>query len=386
MSRSEATNPLLGRRRFVTGSLTFGAGIGLLAPVTKASSSTSAVECQASAADSLILYLDLLRNVQSQAFTDAAAKIIPATTNCYITLDSLYEKVLLLQKELRPTRAQGQIQEMQRAVEMGKAQMDAIRTSFAHSRGASALLGQTLDFVRGQVSQAAQDMLPAGKITLSPKAKKLLEEVMVIVSKSHDVPQQTQRAVDVHQQRVNEIATLTNAIRDDLFAASEAAADADFSSSPAEAQRAKLTAAQKIEAACTKLEQLKPKQAEESRTDIVRNLSAADLLIKILRGTEKSVGNLNASIRRKDQAQVVNASFVTSAPGMASNYSRVQAALDLNCPRGTPFRTLHCLGLILGALAYPDPKMRIPLISGVLVLFPCASGNRARLASDLANI
>src|SRR5207302_4951571 len=112
-----------------------------------------------------------------------------------------------------------------------------------------------------------------------------------------------------------------------------------------------------------------------------------DLLMSVLKGTKESLGMLNASLPRTNETQsarLVPASF-TPSPGMPDNrYSRVQQALESHCPRGTTFRTLHCLALILGPLAFPNAATRIPLIAGVLVLFPCPNGDRYSLATTLA--
>src|ERR1051325_3142384 len=145
---SPSVESSVGRRSFLTRSVIFGAGVGLLASTESASAATAALECQASAADSLVMYIDLLRNVQSEAFVEAATIIDTAATSCYQTLDTLYEKVKLLQTELRRTKAQSKVQEVRNALEVGRAHRAAARASFAPSRGASAALGKTLVFVR----------------------------------------------------------------------------------------------------------------------------------------------------------------------------------------------------------------------------------------------
>lgn len=377
-------NSQVGRRLFINRSLTLGLGAGLALYAPTANAATPAVECEPSAADSLLLYIDLLGRVQSEAFSGAATLIGTAAKSCYTTLDALYEKVRLLETELRGTRDRAHARQMREAVEIGKAQVEVVRTTLADSRNASVVLGSTLSLIGEQVNRNAKDLLPRGRITLSAKAKSLLEEVMILVRDFHAVPEETKKATDDHQQRVTEISNLTNKIRDLLFAASSEAADADLATQASVSQGAKTKADQLIDEACANLELLRPKPADPSASTTATGLKSVDILIAVLKGTKQSLGAQSAALRGQGQPQIVPASFDASPSVPASIYSQVQQALETHCPRGTTFRTLHCAALLLGPLAYRDRATRIPLIAGVLVLFKCA--NRGALASALADI
>jgi len=374
----------LDRRRFLSSSVIsgVGAGVGLAlhAPATSAASST--LECEPSASDSLLLYMDLLGKVQSEAFSAAATLITGAARNCYTTLDLLYEKVELLAGELQGRRLRAHVEQMRDAVSLGKAQVQLIRTSPTNVQKTWPAVAASLSLVGSQVNRTAQDLLPPGKITLTPKARQLLAEIMTLVRDFQSVPADTKKAADEHQNRVNEISKLTNEIRDLLFAASSDAADADLTGQASIAQEAKARATRNIDDACAKLEQLRVPADKARRNE----LSSVDLLVKVLQGTKQSLGAQNARLQQTGQAQFVPASFNASAAVSNSIYSRVQQALNENCPRGTPLRTLQCASLILGPRAYSDLTTRIPLIAGVLVLLRCASGDKANLARALAQI
>ena len=379
----------IGRRLFLTRSVAFGVGTGLVLSAPGANAATFDSECEASASDSLILYLDLLVKVQSEAFSGAARIISGAARDCYATLDALYKKVEALEAELSNSHGKAQVQQMRQAIEIGKAHVAVLKASFAHSRNPSVGLATALTLIGNQVTQNAQEMLPPGKITLTPKAKKLLEEVMGLVRDFHEVPKNTQQADDAYQARVTEISTLTNKVRDLLFAASSSAADADLSKSSAAAQEAKARAAKQIDDACANLELLGSKPGAARLGDNAGRPTAVDLMVKLLQGTKKMLGAMNASLRDgsgQKSMRMVSARFAASESVPESNYSRVQRALNSHCPWGTPFKTLHCLCLILGALAYTDPDTRLPLIAGVLVFFPCGDGDKGGLAQALAQI
>ena len=128
------------------------------------------------------------------------------------------------------------------------------------------------------------------------------------------------------------------------------------------------------------LEQLRVPPDRKKRGE----MSPVDLLVKVLQGTKQSLGAQNARYQRDGQAQFLPANFTSPVPD--SMYSRVQQVLNQFCPRGTPLRTLQCASLILGPRAYPDVNTRIPLIAGVLVLFRCATGDKASLARALAQL
>jgi hypothetical protein len=376
------TESQLGRRRFLRRSVVSGLGAGLVLNAPGTSAASVPAECEPSASDSLLLYIDLLGRIQSEAFSAAAGAITSAAKDCYGTLDSLYLKIELLMVELKGRRVRAHAEQMRNAVQFGKAQIELIRTLPANGQKTWAALGATIAVVGTQVDRGAQDLLPSGRIVLTPKAKELLEEIMILVRDFRAVPESTKRATDAHQDRVNEISRLTNEIRDLLFAASSDAADADLSANPALAQQAKLRAAKNIDDACTKLEQLRVPANTARRSE----LTSVDLLVKVLQGTKPSVGALSAQLRRDGQMQFVPTSFGASAAVPDSMYSRVQQVLNAHCPYGTPWRTLHCASLILGPRAYADVNTRIPLIAGVLVLFRCSGGDKAALARALARL
>lgn len=369
-----------GRRRFLGRSIISGLGAGLFLHTPTASAATASPECDASASDSLILYIDLLGRVQSEAFSAAATPITIAAKDCSTTLDTLYEKVELLAVELRGRRVRAHADQMRQAVEFGKAQIRLFKTAQASADKSWAVLAATLNLVQSQVNRNAQELLPPGKITLTPKAKELLQDIMSLVRDFRSVPESTRTAADEHQNRVNEISKLSNDIRDLLFAASADAADADLSGDPGLAQQAKARAARNIDEACAKLEQLRVPANRAARSES----TSVDLLVKVLQGTKQSLGAQNARYRRDSGAQFIPASFSSAVPD--SMYSRVQQVLNQHCPRGTPLRTLQCASLILGPRAYPDLNTRIPLIAGVLVLFRCATGDKASLARELAQL
>lgn len=405
----------LGRRSFLSRSMAMGIVAGLGTGATRQEDMVFATlpdaECKPSPADSLLLYLDLLIKVQSNAFYDASKGIIIASKNCSDTLKKIQDQVKVLQTEVQNAHTKAQTQQMRQALDFGRAQAQLIKTSLNAPQDGQRLVASALVLVSDHISQAAQDLLPAGEITLSAKAKDALAELIRLVRDFEQVPEETRRAQEEYQDRVNEIRTTIDQIRNDLFAASAKANDAETADSESAAQEARNSAASTLDQAICKLKNFGSKPADKLPCDtptpepippsgVAKTppaLPAApsvatpiDLMIAVLEGTKRIIQNpqlISRIIRGgEDNPRFIQASFGGSHGAPLSIYSRVQAAINRECPKGTPLRTFWCIDLILGPLAYPDKQTRIPLIAGVLLLFPCWVGNKTNLAAALAEI
>ena len=395
---------LIARRSFISRTMAVGmvAGIGSFSPMVAlgASAAMEDVECKPSLADSLLLYLDLLIKVQSDAFTEASKGIITASTNCYETLKKIQDQVKVLQTEIQNGHTQTQTQQLRQITEIGKAQAELVKVSFNSGPSGQLALTSALTMISDHMRSTSQDLLPPGDITLTAKAKEALAELFRLVRDFGQVSEETRRAQVEYQHRLDAIRTNISAIRDALFAASAKVSEAEAAVAPNAAQAARDSAASSIDEAICILEVVRSSPGTvaqcnplpPSATTSAFQPSAAtptDLMIAVLQGTKRMIQNpqlLSLIIGGADnRTGFVPAVFNSAATPAASIYSRVRAAINNTCPQGTWLRTLWCIDLILGPLAFPK-NTRIPLIAGVLVIFPCWTGSKSDLASRLADI
>jgi hypothetical protein len=391
----EPTNPETldknhGRRSFLAHSVAFGIGTSLTTKGIGASSMET-IECKPSAADALILYLDLLIQVQAVAFLDASRGLISATKNCSTTLDDLYRKVDLLETEMRAhPRSAAKTEHLRHVVGWGKGQANFLKAA-ANLPPDGALPVAAMVTVGQQIYRAAQDLKASADITLSRKAQELLEDIMKTVKDFREVPDETERAAEEYQLKLTEIRKAIAAIRNDLFAASMSAADAEMADSDEKRKAAKTETLNKLDSVIGRLQTLKAGSSQPHLNTLTQDsVPATDLLIAMIQGTKQVIEN-PAIVQLADkpprgQVRFLTASLGSSGSMPVSLFSRVQQAIENHCPRGTTMRTLWVSNLILGAMAYPDQNARVPLIAGVLIFFPCWSGDKKALASALARL
>lgn len=409
-SPKDAVKSRIGRRFFLSQSVAVGTvgGLTSLAPASRVLAASPPPEepgCKASPADTLLLYLDLLLKVQSEAFSAASTVMITASKNCADTLQKLEDQLNILRAEIQNSHTTSQAQQMHHAVKLGNAQVEAIKASVGSAPRTTVATAAALTLVSDHINRTAQDLLPQGEIKLNAKAKEALEEVFRLVKKFQEVPEQTRAAQEEFQCRIRMIQTEIEAIRDGLFAASSSVTEAEGITSSVAQQEARNNAAQMIDDVKAKVAALKDSSSKPCRTDATdasvtspgslpatsppsKPMPTIDLMVAILEGTARVVRNpqIIADNTRSSESQFVRATFREGGSTAESLFSRVQQAIDATCPRGTEFKTTWCINLILGPLAFTDTQTRISLIAGVLVLFPCWRGNKGALVLRLADL
>src|SRR5215470_4815466 len=80
-------------------------------------------KASASAADTLILYLDLLTDVQFLAIKDEYDKVLVTLRACEDVFNEIYKEVEALAKELRKSKHQAELKEIRSLVEAGKSNL-----------------------------------------------------------------------------------------------------------------------------------------------------------------------------------------------------------------------------------------------------------------------
>jgi hypothetical protein len=344
-----------------------------------------------------------LLKVQAEAFFAASGGIIQASKLCSDTLKKINDQVDILRNEIQNSHTTVQAQQLRDVVDFGNAHVALIKASLGSPQAARGTVPTTLAVLSDHLSRVTQDLLPAGDIKLNAKAKAALEELFKLVKSFREVPEQTGLAQQEYQCRIAKIRTDIDGIRDSMFLASSSVTDAEMITSTVGQQEARNKAAEMIDQVKAKVEALKtnskpcleknaadtattqPEQSQDKAVSVPR--SATDLLIALLEGTARVVRNPQLISRldnRTDRPTFLPAKFDGSSAAAESLFDRVQRAISDTCPRGTAFKTAWCINLILGPLGFPDPQTRIPLIAGVLVLFPCWTGDKNALIGRLA--
>src|SRR6266498_5315631 len=171
---------LVGRRTFLGNSVALGVCASFSPLSSHAVAAEMEPECKPSVADALILYLDLLIQVQSEAFSAAAVGILKAAKDCSDLLDKLYEKIDRLQEALRDSPARAQANQMRNSVNVARAHVDLIKASIGSAHSGNLALASTLTFIKGQIEKASVE-LPQETVLISQKAKVLIDEVIQLV-------------------------------------------------------------------------------------------------------------------------------------------------------------------------------------------------------------
>jgi len=211
------------RRKFLAGGVV-AASFGALVPFVKAVSETEApAEAYlGSASDAIIMLLDLLLSVQSEAYIDAGGKLRTASLLCAETLEALFTEIDLLVSKIKVKKSEQALaaQRMKELVELGRRSTRLIPGSIdAHGRSTTILLA-SLSVITEQVSQTAQGLLPQGEIVLDEDAKKTLERIIELVRQAREVPTATKDAEREYGTKTLAIRKNIDSLRNDIFAAS----------------------------------------------------------------------------------------------------------------------------------------------------------------------
>jgi hypothetical protein len=377
-----------GRRTFLARVMGGGVGAAFMTNEGAMAHIETDAECKPSAADSLILYLDLLTEIQFQAVKDQYTKVVILLKSCQQVFDEVYEEVKILEAELNKSKLKSQARQIRELAETGRASARLMRDYLGISGSVEYASLNTLSIVSEQVAHTAQNLLPEGEVMLSAAGVSALNKIIGLVNEYKKQQSKATTSQVDHREALNDIHRKIVRIRELLFSASYAIAGADEPGvNAARAGNLKSQANDSINQAIkllNELPQAKPEQADAAQP--------RDTFVTLLHGTQKWISNPAAAeisyARGSDQAIFVQVGSYTRFTGLNERRQRVRSALNIHCGPSSILRTLYCLTLVIPIwVLFPSPTDRLPLIEDVLDLFPCPSGgSKTDLASTLAQI
>ena len=208
-----------GRRTFITRGCAVGIGIAL-APQMRAQPN-AADECKASVADALLLFDEILFDVQGEAITNAVKPVLEAGRSCANALETLTGLVEKLQKEICKPSSGSTTSRMQELVDVGSSNIKILKASLTSgSDRESALVIGAIGRIAEQIDQAAQDVRM--KCVLTPQGETLLHEIFENVKKAKEIPDELRKAQDKYSTDTKRILCQVKAVRQCILGAATA--------------------------------------------------------------------------------------------------------------------------------------------------------------------
>jgi hypothetical protein len=374
-----------GRRTFLTGLVAGGVGSSLVLGKQVGATTETDVTCKPSAADSLILYLDLLSEVQFQAVKDKYQVVVGLLKSCQQVFDEIYAQVKVLEAELNQSKLKTQARQIRDLVEAGRANARLMRDYLGISGRVEYASLNALTIVGERVAQTASALLPQGEIVLSAAGAAALKKIIDLVkSYKEDQGKASVAQVD-HTEALNTIHKQIARIRELIFGSSQAIADADDTNLvPKREAELRTTAIKSLNDAIAILKQLPAKPEPGVKP-------AKDTMVTLLEGTQKWISNPPAAGSfgaGHGQLVFVQVAHHAGLASLDESRQRVRGVLNDHCGPGSILRTLYCLCLVIPVwVLFDSPGDRQPLLEDVLDLFPCPrGGSKSALALALAQI
>jgi hypothetical protein len=357
-----STKSPLTRRSFLHGGLAAGTGAGFFRTV-----SATADPCLGSASDAIVLLLDLLFNVQDEAYVEAGKKLRAASVLCADTLQSLYDEIDKLAKRITPQKSSSvTMQRMSELLEFGRTNIRLVKNSTISSAHAFA----SLAMINQEVSNAAQDLLP-----LDDEARRILKRIIDISHKAREVPEVTRQAQRDYDAQIQIIRANFQAVRAAIFAAATAAE-----------HDVKTTATEQIEHAIKALNTIPANRGSSVR------IPAATIMVQCLEGARTWVNNGPRSIpiffdesekkvKANPNAKKHHSPFDNAFRGrfgaMTISSQGVSGLLSGLCLPDNLSRRGACYWAAgMAWLRHPQYfEGRVFLIAGALTRFPCDPGS-----------
>jgi len=343
-------------------------------------------KASASAADTLILYLDLLNDVQFLSVKDVYDAAIATLKACEDVFNEIYKEVEALAKELRKSKHQAEVKDIRSLVEAGKANLRLAKSYVGVSGNIAHTSFATLALLTEQVGKKAED-IPDGPILLSAEATTILKRIISLVRDFKSSQAAASAAQATHQDALTPIYNKIKVIRDLMVQASVYITDAD-NTVKAEASDLRHKASASIEEAISKLRAITQAKPDQPTVVLPR-----DRLIYLLKATDNwiidpTLVTISYGIN-SGQARFVMVSNRRGLPVFYDDQQRVSDALSAHCKTGSWLRTLWCISIVAPIwILAKTAEERSPLIKDVLdTLFKCpAGGSKQALADELSKI
>jgi len=132
-------------------------------------------------ADALMLFMELLFDVQQSAIVKAAEATFKPARDCEKTLCQLSERIDALKAEICESSKSKRAQQMRDLVETGRVNAQLLEKSSGASPAKFASLAVSLNTINSLIDDAARDVEIECKIILTEKGKRLLLEIIKLI-------------------------------------------------------------------------------------------------------------------------------------------------------------------------------------------------------------
>jgi len=364
--------PLHGRRDFLTRSFAGGIGASLSLGNQAPGNLQTSEACSVSPSDSLVMFIDLIGQVESTALIEKAKILVEAAVRCRTDFEELNKLVNELEAELKQSRSSTQARQLRELSEASLASARVVTASLSHSERSAYATLSPLIAVAQHIEKSAQDLLPDKENMLSRKASQIVnsivKKIVTVATRLREEAKHNQDEISRYQQGIKEIQGQTKSIKDAIYASSKWAAVAeDPHSSRARAATARTTALTQLDQAINGLRGLiKQGNIRSAYADPTKGGSPdkegkywpVDLLIALLEGSKRWIANPDGEEKKTTgdlggtSSPYVLAAHRTEPQSIFFVLSRVKALLWDHCPPGTLGRAVICAGVVKALRLY----------------------------------
>lgn len=358
------------RRTFLTG-LASAAG-GLLLSTREAAGQQTGVFLGVSPADSLSLYIDLLRKVQLEILQERADVWSAATSRVTALIQTITRTIGELERELSTIGDASSAAQLKLLSASGQSTLNAIRQ---HSQSAADLAAPYI----AAVSEFATVSESRPTVVMSRRGFDLLQTLIGQLRQVEQLQAEAQRFASEYHRASDEAELVVRKIQEFMTNAATAVAELTEPDPRPTRSGLKEEAIRQVESAKQALLSLKTL----TKAPLVRTLALAELL----EGTKLWIQRLSPTTTQAGLAQgpIVLASYQAQVNDVERK--RLRDLLNQHCPAGTPLKAMWVIALAGPIwILHSAPQQRTPLLRVSMDLLPCQdSAHMNGLIDALAN-
>lgn len=223
----QAENRAVGRRNFLTRTLAGSVAVAFALEGRAKAEYIRDETCKVTLADTLLLFVDLLLDVQQRAIIKESEKTFVTARQCQAALCELSKKIDELKDEICKSPTSRRAQQMQNLVETGRMNAQMIEASASSVDTKFASLATSLDTINGLINQAAQDVETECKFIITEKGKLILGEIWALVKSNSTICGEITRNQELFSKNVRHIRCQIGLVEHFIFQAATAIMDKD---------------------------------------------------------------------------------------------------------------------------------------------------------------
>lgn len=355
----------LGRRRFVAaalaGGLTSVATASARAADTPARGDANCAARQPSAADAVLLYASMLRDIEISELRNLGNALSKEAREFSRAFDNVFGLAARLEKALCKDQA-------------GSAGARKIK-ELAAAGAAEAARAQAVfvNMLSEQADDTARCILPPGERCVSKEAAQLINEILGEIRRARELQSRVDVAREAWVRGSRELSDRLEVVRGEMMAAVRSILEYEEGGALG-GQAARLAAAASLDQPMETLKKF-PEYKSKAATGggmqrAVAGMSPIELLVLLLGGTRQWLLNpvtlndrASRGARRVD-VTVVNASYTKPAPA-ADLADTIKGLLRQHCGPGTDGQVKTCQDACVGAYGWRDSVPKVFLAGGI---------------------